>query len=247
MMDYLLNRFVFCLASLLLLLQIVAAQPAPTQPAHAQPAEYLRDIKMELQKKWPGNRTINLVFHGHSVPAGYFRTPEVNTFDSYPFQLLRELKRLYPYAVINVIITSIGGENSEQGAKRFKKEVLVHRPDVLFIDYALNDRKIGLQRSRRSMEKMIRIALRKKIKIVLLTPSADEKVPLLQPDNELEQFATQLTELAKKYDIALADSYSQFKRIEEQKKDIHEYMAQSNHPNREGHALIAGEILRYFR
>ena len=241
-MEYLFKRLIFCLAPLLLLLRTANAQPAP-----AQPADYLRDIKIELQKKWPGNRTINLVFHGHSVPAGYFRTPDVNTFDSYPYQVLRELKLLYPYAVINVIITSIGGENSEQGAQRFRKEVLVHRPDVLFIDYALNDRKIGLQRSRRSMEKMIRIALRRKIKVILLTPSADEKVPLLQPGNELEQFATQLAELAKKYDIALADSYSQFRGIEEQKKDIHEYMAQSNHPNKEGHALIAGEILRYFR
>ncbi len=35
--------------------------------------DYLKEIKLELKKEWPKNRTINLVFHGHSVPAGYFK------------------------------------------------------------------------------------------------------------------------------------------------------------------------------
>jgi acyl-CoA thioesterase I len=227
--------------------QPAAAQPAAAQTSAAQPAGYLGDIKLELQKKWPANRTINLVFHGHSVPAGYARTPDVNSFDSYPYLVQRELKRLYPYAVINIIVTAIGGENSSQGAQRFKKDVLTHRPDVLFIDYALNDRKIGLEPSRRNMEKMIRAALKKNIRVILLTPSADEQVNLLQPGNELELFARQITQLAEKYKIGLADSYSRFRRIEEQKMDIHEYMAQSNHPNRKGHGMIAEEILLYFR
>jgi len=217
------------------------------QQATAQEVDYLGNIKQELQKKWPANRTINLVFHGHSVVAGYGKTPDVNSFDSYPYLVQQELKKLYPYAVINVIVTAIGGENSTQGAARFRKEVLIHKPDVLFIDYALNDRKIGLEQARKNMEKMIRAALRQKIKVILLTPSADEAVNLLQPGNELELFAGQITRLAAAYKIGLADSYSRFRQIEEQKMNIHEYMAQSNHPNRKGHELIAEEILRYFR
>jgi acyl-CoA thioesterase-1 len=217
-----------------------------TTSAIAQQEDYLRDIKTALQKKWPDNRTINLVFHGHSVPSGYARTPEVRTFDSYPFIVLQELKKRYPYAVINVITTSIGGENSTQGLRRFKRDVLPHQPDVLFIDYALNDRKIGLEQSRRNIEKLVKIALRKKIHVILMTPSADERINLLQPGNELELYATQLKELAGEYKIGLADSYSQFRQIKEQKKNIHDYMAQSNHPNRRGHELIATEILRYF-
>ena len=115
-------------------------------------SSYLAGIKKELTKEWPGNRTINLVFHGHSVPAGYFKTPVVNTFDSYPYLLLKELKERYPHAVINVICTAIGGENSSAGAKRFDSDVLGHKPDVLFIDYALNDRGIGLEQSKEAWE-----------------------------------------------------------------------------------------------
>ena len=79
-------------------------------------------IRQELQKKWPDNRTVNLVFHGHSVPSGYANTPNVKTLQAYPHQVLEAVKEIYPYAVVNSITTSIGGENAEQGAKRFKQE-----------------------------------------------------------------------------------------------------------------------------
>ena len=53
-----------------------------TLNSEAQIAEketYLADFKKELSKQWPDNRTLNIVFHGHSVPSGYFKTPAVNT------------------------------------------------------------------------------------------------------------------------------------------------------------------------
>lgn len=107
--------------------------------------EYLAEIKTELIKEWPKNRTINSVFHGHSVPSGYFKTSEVKPLQSNPFLLLKDLKKIYPNAVINIILTCIGGENSNQGAKIFKKHALSHEPDVLFIDYALKIRILVLK------------------------------------------------------------------------------------------------------
>lgn len=210
-------------------------------------SNYLNEIKKEFLKEWPKNRTINLVFHGHSVPAGYFKTPNVNTVDSYPFQVLRLLKDKYPFAVINIINTSIGGENSVSGQKRFESDVLNHQPDILFIDYALNDRGVGLEDSRKAWEKMILKAKHQGIKLILLTPSPDLAVNLLEIDNELEKHANQITELAKKYNIGLADTYSRFKEIEMECKCLSDYMSQSNHPNAKGHSLIAEEIMKWLR
>jgi acyl-CoA thioesterase I len=212
----------------------------------ASPQTYLAEIKAELVKQWPKNRTVNLVFHGHSVPSGYFKTPVVSTLEAYPFLVLEGLKKHYPHAVINAITTAIGGENSEQGQKRFKRQVLTHQPDVLFIDYALNDRGIGLERARRAMEKMIRMALKKNIKVVLLTPSPDMRVNLLENNNALQQHTNQLHALAEKYKIGLADSYGMFKELAVGGKDLKDYMSQVNHPDKEGHAVIAQRILNYF-
>ena len=217
------------------------------QKNKTDPSSYLAGIKKELTKEWPGNRTINLVFHGHSVPAGYFKTPHVNTLDSYPFLLLKELKELYPYAVINVICTAIGGENSSQGETRFESDVLVHKPDVLFIDYALNDRGIGLEKSKEAWEEMINKALKEKVKVILLTPSPDQRVEILEPGNPLDQHAAQIKSLAENHGIGMADSHAAFKERVQKGDSLSYYMSQVNHPNKNGHQIIADELLQFFK
>jgi lysophospholipase L1-like esterase len=204
--------------------------------------DYLQDVKTALQKTWPQNKTVNLVFHGHSVPSGYFRTPDVQTLSAYPQLVLKALKEKYPHAVVNVIVTAIGGENSVQGAARFRKTVLNHQPDVLFIDYALNDRKLGLERSKAAWEKMIRQALKRKIKVVLLTPSPDINVAWDAPESELALFAAQIRALAEKYHTGIVDSYAIFSKQD----NVKALMAQSNHPNEKGHQLIADGIMQCF-
>lgn len=215
--------------------------------AGADPATYLTEIKAELTKEWPKNRTINLVFHGHSVPAGYFKTPVVNTLEAYPYQLLKLVKEQYPHAVVNVINTSIRGENSQSGAKRFLDEVLVHRPDVLFIDYALNDRRIGLAEARKAWESMITKATQRNIKVILLTPSPDQRVDMRIENNELEQHTLQIRSLAAEHTVGLADSYAQFKSRVVVGDSLGRYMSQVNHPNAVGHQLIASELMRFFK
>lgn len=212
----------------------------------ADPDTYLADIKAELNRKWPDNRTVNLVFHGHSVPAGYANTPYVHRPQAYPFLTFIKLQRHYPYSVANAITTAIGGENSIQGEKRFKSEVLPHKPDVLFIDYALNDRRIGLEKTKEATEKMIRMALRKHIKVILITPSPDLKVDITAVGNILEQYTNQLIVLAEKYHIGLVNSYAAFADLAKSGKDLHSYMAQYNHPNEKGHEVIANEIMKWF-
>lgn len=206
---------------------------------------YLNPIKTELQKKWPANRTVNLVFHGHSVPSGYFKTPHVSTLDSYPYLTLNNVKDLYPHAVVNSITTSIGGEQSEQGVKRFKDDVLSHKPDVLFIDYALNDRRIGLTRAKKAWEKMIQEAIAYGTKVILLTPTPDLNEDIQSPNSELAKYSGQIRELAKKYKIGLVDSYMLFQKIAKT-EDLNTYMAQSNHINKKGHQVVAKAILDLF-
>ena len=216
------------------------------QPDVAAFEDYLTEIKNEFKKEWPANRTINLVFHGHSVPAGYFKTPVVNTMDAYPMQVLAQLKTNYPLAVINVINTSIGGENSEHGQKRFRKDVLSHHPDVVFIDYALNDRGIGLSKAKKAWSAMIRDALNKHCKVILLTPSPDQRDDISDTHTELQQHADQIIELAKEFNVGLIDSYGIFKKQVEAGISLPSLMSQVNHPNKKGHELISNEIMRYF-
>ena len=234
------KKSLLLLGMLCLFFGITQSQPV------ADPEHYLDSIKQELQAKWPDNRTINLVFHGHSVPSGYFATPNVRTLSSYPYLTLQRVKQQYPYAVVNCITTSIGGEQAEQGAARFTAEVLTHQPDVVFIDYALNDRSIGLERARVAWEQMIQEAHVYGTKVILLTPTPDLKEDILSPEADLTQHSQQIRRLAEQYGAGLVDSYAIFKKIAE-KEPLEPYMAQNNHINARGHALVAEAIFEYFK
>jgi len=80
----------------------------------------------------------------------------------------------------------------------------------------------------------------------LLTPTPDMQEGIVNSDAELGNYANQIIVIAKKYNIGLVDSYNLFKKLEENRKSLKEYMAHSNHPNQLGHQLVANEICKLF-
>ncbi len=208
---------------------------------------YLGGLCDELAVQWPANRTVNLVCHGHSVPAGYARTPVVDTFSAYPHLVHRALKERFPYAVINVIVTAVGGENSPQGAARFRRDVLRHAPRLIILDYALNDRSVGLKEAEKAWRSMIEDSLADGVRVMLMTPSWDDSWFGRGPQwKALERHACQIRRLAEEYSAALADSFGAFERSIRQGADLNALLSQSNHPSPAGHLLIAEEIMRWF-
>ena len=209
-------------------------------------SEFSAPLVRMFEAEWPNNRTVTIVCHGHSVPAGYFKTPVVQSFDAYPHLLHEAIKKKFPNAVVNVIVTAIGGENAESGAKRFDHDVMSLRPDVVTIDYALNDRGIGLERARASWQSMIDTAKKGHVLVVLLTPSWDQSVHPERPGDPLNQHAVQVRELAKTNGVGLADSFQAYLDARDSGTKIPDLMSQVNHPNRAGHELILKKLLPWF-
>lgn len=210
---------------------------------------YLDEVVKELLKEWPKNRIVNIVCHGHSVPAGYFATPFVDTFNAYPHLLHKGLKEKFPFAVINVIVTAVGGEDSGTGAIRFEKVVLNYFPDVVTIDYGLNDRRIGLKKAKSNWKFMIEKSIENGIKVLLLTPTLDISGIYEESKeqwNLLHKHAEQIRKLADEYQVGLVDCLAVFEEYIREGGDIVDLLSWPNHPNRRGHELIAREILRWF-
>jgi lysophospholipase L1-like esterase len=232
-------------AAVLLAAPSTRCQDAP--PARVpDPKLYLADLTAGMDVQWPRNRTIRIACHGHSVPAGYFRTPTVDTFNAYPHLLHVALKLRHPCAVINVINTAIGGENSVQGAARFDEDVLSLRPDLITIDYGLNDRRVGVERARENLASMIDRAKARSIPVLLLTPTPDQGADLDDPLDPLNQQAAMIRELAAAKGVGLVDSLQAFRDRVAAGEALVDLMSQSNHPNRRGHDLVVAELTKWF-
>ena len=216
----------------------------------ADPRTYLADVVKALKLRWPDHRTMSICCHGHSVPSGFFWTPMVDTFNSYPHLLHVGLKERFHWAVINVIVTAFGGEGSTTGAERFERDVLSHRPDVVTIDYGLNDRGIPPPQVRVNLSSMIEKATSRGCRVILLTPTWDIREmdgtldgPWIAP---LRATAGLIRDLADQHGVGLADGFGEFERYVRGGGDPVDLMSGVNHPNRRGHEMVATAILRYF-
>jgi len=209
--------------------------------------EYLLELDAALTRAWPDNRLINIVCHGHSVPAGYLRTPVVDPFAAYPHRMHRALKEKYPFALLNVIVTAKGGENSEGGMARLEAEVLSHRPDLLTIDYGLNDLGIGHARAEAAWRAMIEQTLARGVKVILMTPTLDSSVSIERlAEHPLNTGAERIRALAAEYGVGLADSLAAWAADCRAGTPLNTLLSQSNHPTRRGHDLVVDEIIDWF-
>ena len=212
------------------------------------PSTYLQNICATLRTHWPQNRAINIVCHGHSVPAGYFATPRVDSLNAYPHLLREELAALYPFSVTNVIVSAIGGENSIAGSARFADDVLGHKPDVVTLDYGLNDRWASLAEVETAWRNMTTACVSRGIAVILMTPTFDLSIrnPASSEWRALVERAALIRRLADELNVGLCDSFAAWERSCEA-ADVAEFLSWSNHPNRRGHQLVALELMKWFR
>jgi len=73
--------------------------------------------------------------------------------------------------------------------------VLTHKPDVMVIDYALNDRVLEMEKSKATMSEMVDTAMAKGIKVILLTPTPHQGFNILDTLNAYKAFKNEVTDL----------------------------------------------------
>ncbi len=207
-------------------------------------AQDLSPLAELMKTAWPKNRTINVVFHGHSVPAGFHKTPEVKTFESYPHLVHVKLKEQFPKAVINVITTAIGGETSIPGAARFERDVMSLKPDIIFIDYALNDRRQPADKVEAAWLEMIAAAKKANVPVVLLTPTGDSSAKLDDPNDRLNERAEMIRRIAREQNVLLGDVFAAWVAEVRKGTPQTDLLSQVNHPNLKGHTLAAETIVK---
>lgn len=230
---------------LVIVLNLVLILSSCDSPRVAAPIG-LEAIKKKLERRWPDNQTITIVFHGHSVPAGYFATPTVRTFDSYPTLVHQRLCEMYPTAVINCIVTAIGGENCEEGLVRFERDVLSLNPDLVLIDYGLNDRALDTGTVKKAWAKMVTLAKHGGVPVILVTPTGARDVDFDENSDPLRLRTEIIRATSRQQNVLLADVYKAWADTLRSGLPQDSLLSHINHPNRRGHELVTQVIMNLF-
>jgi arylsulfatase A-like enzyme/lysophospholipase L1-like esterase len=209
------------------------------------PALTFEELDVELKKTWPTNRTINVLFHGHQIPAGYQNPPQVDPFDSYPHLFRVALKGRYPNAVLNGIVTAVDGETSETGAARFAADVLSQSPDLIVLDYALTDVGISPAAMETAWRAMIDAAQAAEVPIIALTPLGTPTDGLTDASTALRQRADLVRSIAASEGIPLADASLGWLEAAAADKSS-TLLSPAGLPDRDGHELITDTLMATF-
>ena len=105
---------------------------------------------------------MNVVFIGGSITYGTGATANEKCYASL---VGNYLKKANPDKKVNIFNAGLPGTGSDLGLFRLKRDVLSHKPDMVFVEFAINDKDRGRndpQSVIKSMEGIVRLLLRKK-------------------------------------------------------------------------------------
>jgi lysophospholipase L1-like esterase len=190
--------------------------------------------------------------------------------DNYPRQLDRRLKKLGTEATI--VNSGVNGDTTSGAAKRFDEDVLAHNPDLVIIQFGLNDQTMRLYEDPSEMKSYVSLedyaaSLRRYVselrsrncRVILMTPNPmcwTETLerhypagPFLDAPNGgnqlLERYVETVREFARTEKIPLVDVFRQFNEYERKTggKIQELFLDDGVHPNERGYGLVVDRLI----
>lgn len=153
------------------------------------------------------------------------------------------LRERYPSSNVTFFNRGIPGNTSEQGARRVGRDVVSMEPDLVFIQFALNDAYTGVslpefRENVRSIITEIRKSLDAEILLVTSVPLQNE-----EENRHAIKFYSVLEALAEEYDLPIARVHVYWQKAVEEGADPDQlYQWDGVHPTEEGYRIMAMAI-----
>ncbi len=199
---------------------------------------YLNNTYYKLTK----DKSLNIVYMGGSVTSGYGASDQ-NT-KSWRAYTTKWIKECFPDATVNGINAAIGGTGSYLADFRFDTDVAAKDPDLLFIEFAINDRY-----NAQTQENVVRTSETLVQKAYAANPNIDI-VYVLTFDQSVRQYDYEQLkghrDVAKKYGlpfIKLGKSF--YSMLQKTGDDFSKYFMDSVHPNDVGYEYYFGLIKEF--
>lgn len=189
-----------------------------------------------------GSQPRKIICIGDSVTGVYYHTGGRR---AYPEMLEVGLRQLYPQAAITVINAGISGETTQDGLRRFDRDVLSKNPDLVTISFCLNDvTRVPPEVYRANLESLINQCRKKNSQVVLCTPNAVIETAA-RPIQKLDVYCEILRDVAKRMSVPVCDQYRAGVRFKSHAPWAWRLtLSDEIHPNMDGHKRMAEELCR---
>jgi len=143
-----------------------------------------------------------------------------------------------PAADINYINAGIGATGSYIGVHRVYEDVLAHKPDIVFVEFSVNDTSEHVQRNKDSYDSLLRR--------IWNSSSSPAIVTIAMTQEDGTSFQQQHAEIISAYDLPMISYRNYVLALIESSEMIWTDISDDNiHPNKAGHKLLSEMIINY--
>jgi len=203
--------------------------------------EEKRRFVEKTRKNLESGCNVTIVAFGDSITAGYCVR---RGFPSVWKELLAEK---YPEAVVEMINSGTCGDTSMDGVARLDWAALSYEPDLITINFGINDCALGLDLEEFEMnfvEMVRRIRAGPNSEILLLSSQPLETPPY---DRLVQDYYQAVKRVAKQMDVGFVDVYEAWmQRVRQDTPLVSMILSGLDHPNEAGYRVIAEELMKLF-
>ena len=203
--------------------------------------EELRKYVERTRQELESGADATIVCFGDSITAGYA------VRRGFPSFLLESLRQRFPDSKIEMINSGISGDTSQDGLSRLDWAVLSYEPDLVTINFGINDCVLGLSLEEYEMnlvEMVRRIRAGPDSEILLLSSQPLESPPY---DQRVLDYYQTVETVAKEMNVGFVDVYGAWmKRVRVGMPLDSLILPGLDHPNEAGYRIIAEELMSLF-
>lgn len=198
-----------------------------------------------LAQRLADRQPITVVCLGDSVTGRYYHTGGIR---AYPELLVEHLRHRWPDSAVEVRNAGISGHTTLDGLNRLERDVLVHQPQVVTIQFGLNDMvRVPPDTFRANLATLVSRCREAGAEVVLCTPNGILDPRLRGGEGRsvetLEQFANITRALAADLRTPLCDLLAGYQAVaRHDPRQFRLLMSDQIHPNLDGHRLNAAEL-----
>ncbi len=204
-------------------------------------------MEKKIEKKIEEKKEVSVVFLGGSITEGTGASVLKKRWASLVQNWLESAFQEYRFSCYN---KGIGGTDSEFGVIRLEKDVLFYNPDIVFVEFAVNDYGKDPDIILNAMEGIVRGIWKKKTdtQIIFVVTAMYRMEEEDYSRNQRPQSVEIHEQVANHYGIpVIFVGETLLSTIRRERKDPVCYLPDLVHPNDQGHAFYAREVINFLK